>query len=39
MLLIICNSFWIQDCSASDYDNDDINAELLKDVDNIVHEM
>ena len=39
MLLIICNCFWIQDCSASDHDDDDINVESLEDVEKIVNEM
>ena len=39
MLLIICNCFWIQNCSASDHDDDDINVELLEDVEKNVNGM
>ena len=40
MLLIMCNCFWIQDCSVSNHDdNDDINVESLEDVEKIVNEM
>ena len=39
MLLIMCNCFWIQDCSVSNHDDDDINVESLEDVEKIVNEM
>ena len=37
--LISYNCFWIQDCNASDDNDDDINVESLEDAKNIVNEM